>query len=300
MDDFGRLDGDYYIEEDNVTRGVTFFSSELMDGSSPFDTGADKFNNYDNLDDPFAGCAFPQPPSLFAPPLAPPALPRAVVARAVLESDFASISSPPRVPFGGCAATSVTLGNVCPVDVMRAICNFFETEITGVITKFSPYKCAMKADVFQEEDSCAAGCTVKARLFQEEPQQLVAEFQRREGDALAFGSVFKRMEEYLRVYLSGKVQTCAPEGLQIIPAAPALAEECEDLQPLVDTVLGATSPETQAEALAALLVLTNVAAAAVKVRVACELLRDTLEELAMSPVLGIALPAARLASWHSS
>jgi hypothetical protein len=52
----------------------------------------------------------------------------------------------------------------------------------------------------------------------------------------------------------------------MIPAA----TECEDLQPLVSIVLGATSPETQAEALAALLVLTNEATAMRKVRVVCE------------------------------
>jgi hypothetical protein len=295
MDDFSRLVGDYYVEEENVMRGVTFFGSELMDGSSPFDTSAGKLKNDDTLDDPFADCGFPQPP-----PLAPHALPRAIVANVVLETDFASMSHPPKVPFGGFAATSVNLGNVHPVDVMRAICTFFETEMSGAITKFSPHKCAVKADVFREEDSCAAGCTVKARLFQDETQQLVAEFQRREGDALAFGSVFKRMEDYLRVYFTGEAQTRAPQDLQIIPAALALTAECEDLQPLVDTVLSATSPETQAEALAALLVLTNVAAAALKVRMVCERLRDTFEELAMSPVLSVALPATRLASWHCS
>jgi hypothetical protein len=208
MDDFSRLAGDYYIEDGNHTRSVTFFGSEFMHAMSPFDTSTGKLKNDDILNDPFAGCAFPHPQSLFVPPpLAPPAVPRAIVGKVMLESDVASMPHPPKVPFGGYAATSVILSNVHSVDAMRAICNFFETDMEGAVTKFSPHKCAVKADVFQEEDSWAAGCTVKARLFWKEPQQLVAEFQRREGDALTFGSVFKRVENYLRVYLAGELRT---------------------------------------------------------------------------------------------
>lgn len=313
MDEYGldsgfRLAGDYYAEDDVVTRGVTVFADSQFGSSSPFDPFGpnlkDKNQDYSSLEDPFAAAD----PFSAAPPPPPPAplsrhgsdtlfgvsLPTPTPLIAVDESQFAE---PRQVPFGGCAFTSVPLGSVSHVDAMRAIVGFFQSqEMVCSITKHSFQKCSVKADVFMEEAHCGATCSVKARLFQDS-NQLVAEFQRRSGDAVAFSSVFKRAQEYLRKYLAGE-EVLGNSEIHAVPAGELLQEE-DNLQPLVDTVCGAHSQEMQAEALASLLILTHTAATAAAVFKVCQgELRERLGELANSPVWSIAQPASRLASWQ--
>jgi hypothetical protein len=310
LDGFGRLAGDYYADEENVTRGVTFHPDFAeIGGGSPFTFGSmeHKTQDYTNSEDPFSLV------EAISPPPPPPLLlhirsddyskTSSIPHITIHESDLAQVSTPSQVAFGGRAFTSVTLGDASHVDALRAICNFFQSEMPGsMISKFSSNKCSIKADIFLEEELCGASCSVKARLFYES-KHLVAEFQRRGGDSVAFSNVFKRAQEYLRKHITGEVQADMQDLSLMIPACGQLllAQDdkehfAEDLRPLVDTVRAANSSEMQAEALAALLVLTNATAVAVVIKVCQGELRDMLVELAMSPVWSIAQPASRLAS----
>lgn len=260
---FGGLDGDFYQEPDLVTRGITLQPQNLagfgFETLSPID-GSKSFEK--------------------ALTKVQPAL------------SFADVLQAPEVPFGGYAPTSLLLEHTSAARAMSFLHTFFENEVTGSIIKLRPEKCSITAEVFIEDaHGFFAQCSVKTRLFQPFGPGLVLEARRRGGDSLAFGKVFKRLTEYFHEPVRTPLETLSMP----VFAPPLEMSDSQALQPVIDMVTNESSAQMQAEGLASLLVLANVATTAA-VTVAFEHVEEVLAGLIISPLLSVAFPAARLAS----
>jgi len=284
---FHALMGDYYVEEEHVTRGVTFNDSSFLGDFDAFGSV-----------DPFAK------PSMLPLLTEMPRqeLSQDTFAREVAEPQFDDITKPPEVPFGGVASTSFNMDGVRSADAFRALYDFLRSRLGGIVTKTSVKKCSVTATIFLEEAGRVSQCEVKGRLFRvrdehmpSESWHLVAELTRRSGDSLAFAEVFQRAAERL----DSAVVRQREEDSEIVAVPPELLiAEGDCMQPLVDAVKGAASPEIQAEALAALLALTTSSAMLADLHMACASLQSILLHLAASPLLQTSYLAERLASWH--
>lgn len=256
--------GDYYFEEEAVTRGVTFHHEVCMSADvDPFNLEKDTYVDH-------------------------------------VHSEFANTAEPRDVPFGGVASTSF---RVRSVDAFRALHDFLQGDLTGLVTKTSQVKYSVTAEIVLDVRGSVLQCEVKGRLFRARAEEtsptdssrLVMELTRRSGDALAFAEVFRRAVASLAA--ESVEARCSYETDAIaVPAEMILDGHC--MQPLVDTVQAGTSPECQAEALASLLALTKSPAAAEELFMACANLQSILVQLATSPLFQVSYLAARLNTWH--
>mmetsp|Transcript_98840 Transcript_98840/g.178438 ORF Transcript_98840/g.178438 Transcript_98840/m.178438 type:complete len:379 (-) Transcript_98840:586-1722(-) len=182
-----QLQGDFYREEDNVTRGCTLVLPSME---------ATPFRVFHAEDEPMMGNTCK-------------GLGNIALHKAAVDSlQFSDLLPPPVVEaarFSGSQrlATSLLLAADSPAEVAKTIQQFLQTQVTSIIGKVSPEKFSMKADVFQEVNCCPTHCMLKVRVLQGEQrpgqgqQVLLIEFCRRKGDALAFQMLFHQAEDFL-------------------------------------------------------------------------------------------------------
>merc|ERR1711933_17568 len=104
---------------------------------------------------------------------------------------------------GGLATTSVFLQVASAANAACSLHVFFTTKVNASIRKVNLKKFSLKATVFHDVGGCLLQCTLKVRVFRMpqqvgEGQELVVEFTRRQGDAVAFGHIFRLASEYLQ------------------------------------------------------------------------------------------------------
>jgi len=213
------------------------------------------------------------------------------------------------LPFGGLAATSVFLGEAQTEDVFSWLRELFTQEFLGEVLKERQQKGWVSARVYYQGGHWAAPCTIKVRLHQHclwqcdaspafghQQHGLVAEFQRRGGDTLAFQAVFQRMKESLEHAamapcvnsLSLRMEQSEALDSTAFCSAPVFAAEEQFgtdqlLQPVLDLLQDAGRPDLQVEAVNALAVLLGTASTAVVVCHALHSVQGLLAELLSSP-----------------
>merc|ERR1712176_588386 len=139
------------------------------------------------------------------------------------------------------------------------------------INKVRPEKCWLSAHVVRHEQHFISVCNVKVRLFAiprsqkdaEEPEELMIEMQRQDGDPLGFIWVFNDMKIFLEERFDMSPQArpekeIAYQHLRILDAPTSVTELANNLQPLRDAMELSTSPTIQAEALAGLAVAASM------------------------------------------
>jgi len=221
------LEGDFYRESNDVTRGVTLplgFSEE----------GA--FQDFET---------------------------NILLSKTALsyegESIFSDLVLPPLLP--AVSPTSLVLRAESPGAVAQSLLDFLANE-SGEILKVSAQKFAVKADVFQTVNSSILICRLKARVYRFS-DALVVDFCRRSGDALAFQHTFVRASQHLlqsftAVEAAGAEKIQQPwQSAELLLDSPKTADCLEEpaLDPLLDMLRDTSpaGPAQQAEALVALI-----------------------------------------------
>lgn len=261
------LAGDYYFQPENVTRGVTLANADF--GSAPLDPqllgdyGALKDTLYGQEHVDFTSCTW-APLGDFADPVneglhgAP--VPGVLHTRGMPpKQELCSVVEPPKGlvppelptdPFFQLEATAIYLANSNAHAVWHDLLEFFDGHVTASVTKVSPNKFALKADLYSEEHTM---CSLKARIYTCQKQDsLVVEFQRREGDGVAFSKGFRHASTYLK---SRPGSSCIKEYRVDGPSAFDAGKEAANapLGPVLDLArLGADQTGPKAEAAAAL------------------------------------------------
>lgn len=339
-----QLDGDFYREQDDIMRGCTLaYASPEIDPSFPCYPGS--FHDLGST----SKCAGADVG------LAPKEYPTGSFGSEV--STFFSGKSYPTTSFGSdggnvffgedvelaeeisfsdsfkpavadslrCSgSTAILLEAHSPALVAEAMYAFLRTEVLSNITKVSPHKFAMKADVFQESHGFSANCSLKARVLRPEqsqsPNSLLVEMCRRKGDAVAFQNIFGVVSQYLLQRFppltgsecDGQIHDKAsrsmprkPSTLLTAPTLPPPPPESStnpsELLPLL-AMLTDASPRgqlQQAEAVAALVAVASASAAgAVAVCAALHQLAppDVLASCLSSCCPDVSFPAACLTS----
>lgn len=148
----------------------------------------------------------------------------------------------------------------------------------------------MKATVFHEINRTLVSCVTKARVFAKTDRDLVVEFRRCSGDAIAFAHLFEQASNHLRLSFS-----LSPSAAPMLPTPHPVGAGSSDafLAPLVDMVSSGHEP-AEAEAAAALAAVVSAGTAGILA--ASMDVQKTLEKLCESPTVATAYPAARLAS----
>jgi len=251
----GSFHGDYYRDDDNVTRGVTLTDADLGMAPQPFgkDYAAmglgmdfdgslecmDKMGMYDlGLSPPGWGSSASQAPALDS-----------KIGR------FQETDIPPGIPqdsFFELEGTTLKASCRLPATLANGVVDFLTTEVVSSITKLCRKKFAIKADVFVK----SVMCSIKARVYTLEGQYYALEFQRRSGDARAFKDIFRQVSEYLSVSydLSGGLPEVRLDlGLPpLLPQSMPDTRQTPDLQPLIDMSASIDMSCLQAEAASAL------------------------------------------------
>lgn len=260
------LEGDYYRELDNVVRGATMSPAEvpcLSSFNGPVD-GDFYREPGDAAKGTGLGCGqwvdlgYSQALAPAPPPLAGNSRLCKVAAR------FADADCPPEVPedpFFTLEKTTLHVTSGRPFEIGNHMLDFLNTQMTASITKVSHKSVAVKADVFVESRMC----TVKLRVYRGPQGTHMVEFQRRDGDAVAFGAVFRQAAQYLgaRVQVAGDPPQVAPHALQRSPAGIDVGEPLKEakaeatLTPILDLAGPTSSPTLQAEAAAMLAETVN-------------------------------------------
>lgn len=304
-----RLHGDFYCEQDDVTRGTVvsstfdFACSDLPGYFVPCDKAVlgsgllgDAYRSDWSKD---GACTLPEwkqnQDNLSH-----------CDQEATMVSQFTDSVGPPTELACQAALTSVEINDASPTDVANFMYTFLTTAISGVVTKVRPTKFSMKAEAFYDVENCPLSCALKVRIFRvaERPcerSRLVVEFQRRSGDSIAFNQIFGLAKQgLLRQFAShehqlSEVATERPAKGNAFSASVATAES-DDLQPLMDMLVDRSSTE-QAEAVAALVAFASASAAGSCA--ICTLLQDlpaVLGTLLGSSQLKVSYPTARLVS----
>lgn len=260
------LEGDFYREYDNVVRGATISPAEvpcLSSFNSPVDGDfyrepGDAAKGTGLGCGPWADLGYSQALAAAPPPLAGNSGLCKVAARR-----FADADCPPEVPedpFFTLEKTTLHVTSGRPFEIGNHMLDFLNTQVTASITKVSNKSVAVKADVFVETRMC----TLKLRVYRGPQGTYMVEFQRRDGDAVAFGAVFRQAAQYLgaRVQVAGAPLQVAPHALQRSPAGidvevPPKAMAEATLAPILDLAGPTSSPTLQAEAAAMLAETVN-------------------------------------------
>eukprot|EP00931_Biecheleriopsis_adriatica_P120130 TRINITY_DN95267_c0_g1_i1.p1 TRINITY_DN95267_c0_g1~~TRINITY_DN95267_c0_g1_i1.p1 ORF type:complete len:493 (-),score=89.47 TRINITY_DN95267_c0_g1_i1:87-1403(-) len=275
--------GDFYREpEESVTRGVTLASSVAESGQfgDPFQCGPGDF--YRDDQDVFKSAELPcnsfLPGPIFpgnsfelektfgvpAPELkSAPEIPR-----------FQPCNRPPDKPsdpFWEYEVTTFRLEVQDPFMIGNWLLDFFSNQIEAVVVKVNCKKFAINAEAFGQGLPCGVMCTLKCRVYTEVNtyNMYAVEFQRRSGDCVAFNSVYKEAQHFLRSRpndtphrepAAKRVESPgALPGSQQGDLKSSTAEEGDAVSPLLDMAL---MPGLQADAARGLLGVAQDPAAA--------------------------------------
>jgi len=221
---------------------------------------------------------------------------------------------------GGHAITSVILHSrvlgvaVVAEDAARCVHDFLQGEAGASVTKVSPRKFSLKATAFHEVRGCLLHCALKMQVFlaahppeveADAGERLVVEFQRRDGDALAFSHLFAAASRHLEAHFGAGDPAVVVWGVAdtaaMVPETPATPRilsspmAASDLQPLADMLANPASPSGQEEAAASLAILAGASiAAALAVCTVLGNLHDVVLTLLAGVRLEASYPAARL------
>mmetsp|Transcript_1978 Transcript_1978/g.3833 ORF Transcript_1978/g.3833 Transcript_1978/m.3833 type:complete len:463 (+) Transcript_1978:125-1513(+) len=298
-----RLQGDFYNEPDNVERGVTMVNPAML-GGMYHDAGA----WCHDFELPLKGqCGEASEWMLGVDTHGSAGM------QIQDEPQFSELMAPAQVSLRSCACTSVAfcseVSGLSAAKVARSVYTFLTTQVQASISKVKQEKFSMKADVFDQSGGFLMHCLMKARVFATElPGQLVVEFRRCRGDAVAFGHIFHQAVSYLELQL-GVVSTgsCQARHLGSVPPAPPpptagdsprLGLEAPGVTPLVHMVANSADPLLQAEAVAALAAIAgaNAAGATAIWAMMNSGMQEVLAGLCSTVPLDAAYPAALLAS----
>lgn len=266
-----RLAGDFYNVPETITRGVALVEPSMLELHRPGEDGA----------------------FLPATPYEHPGFPSHFTkkeAEVELQEPFPQDVAPAQVPPFGCSSTSVMLTGIGAAQAGRCIYDFLRTKASASFSKIRPLKFAMKATVFHEINRTLVSCVTKARVFAKTDRDLVVEFRRCSGDAIAFAHLFEQASNHLRLSFS-----LSPSAAPMLPTPHPVGAGSSDafLAPLVDMVSSGHEP-AEAEAAAALAAVVSAGTAGILA--ASMDVQKTLEKLCESPTVATAYPAARLAS----
>jgi len=282
-----RLLGDFYRETDNVTRGVTLFP----------DIGeeADPFRDFDSE------CWF---------------APKGEAKQSGFVSNSDGLATNPAKDNNGSTqftdlvqpavaddrfhTTSVRFQAHSAAELAMSIEKFLSQ--TGKIIKVTPAKFSLKADIFQEINGSLLHCRIKVRIFRSESDsELMVDFCRRSGDAVAFQKIFGRTVQHLLAKFNAADDSevyASRLGVADVPPVNRAADPTElTLVPLLEMLQGDASPELAQEAVAALAALASASTtSAVAVCAALEQLArpGVLEACAANCRTEVAYPAACL------
>jgi len=276
----GRLDGDFYRMDDDVTRSVRLGPGPVPSELFGYGGKIGSFEEYGYGDalkyGDFGGGATAWDKKIVLQEMEPTvAFSDAVLPR---ELELCEVSS----------FTSLLLRSSSPAEALNCMLRWLEGNAHTSITKVRPQKFALKADIFEDLSCCTQFCSIKIRAFAvplepgAKPEVLV-EVRKVKGDSVAFKEVFDQASQRLRDIdpdvrrLKGKMPII---GGAAVAAQPTGVVATSDCQPHVD-MMTSCSPELQAEAVAALASLASAnAAGAIPVCAALVKAQEVLEALA--------------------
>eukprot|EP00931_Biecheleriopsis_adriatica_P054192 TRINITY_DN31861_c0_g1_i1.p1 TRINITY_DN31861_c0_g1~~TRINITY_DN31861_c0_g1_i1.p1 ORF type:complete len:326 (-),score=89.03 TRINITY_DN31861_c0_g1_i1:246-1223(-) len=274
-----RLQGDFYRESEDVTRGVTF-AIDGMTGATPFDE--EFYSEPVQMPSKFDAGQFG-------------------LAGDAMSLEVAKDYQPPVAPYDNPPATSLVLKDASAADLATNIYAFLAGE-TGSILKVSDRKFAVKADIFQEVNANQQlYCRVKARVYQcaeQNSSNLIVDVCRRSGDSVAFQQTFARLAQHLLSRFSAANATTEAFAAALQPQAslpPLPLDETDDpaVAPLLELLQGEETE--QAEAVAALATVASASTAgAAAVGAALGQLASQLDACTSNGRAEVYIPAARL------
>jgi len=219
------------------------------------------------------------------------------------QNDFSEVrfqkgDSPPPAPtdsFFKFEVTTLYATSHEPFEIGNNLLDFLSGQVVSTLTKVRRPKFSIKADVFAD----GMMCTLKIRVYGQNPGQFAIEFQRRTGDTLSFNGTFQKAAAFLesQPHLSLQSNEAPAPVLSFMPPElPAgLAEQSVDevdLQPLLDMTSLVSSPWLQAEAATALSKLAAEGKAAMRT----DRVFQGIGELMQSSSTDVAHPTACLVS----
>lgn len=221
--DFAPLDGDFYREPDDILKGMTLSGGGFQ-----------------------AEQAFPQFEKggfLEPPPFGNELLSKHVGYSSTLDSKvsterFEQGDIPPAAPtdpFFKLEVTTLYATSPVPHEIGNNLLNFLSDQVVSTVMKVRRQKYSIKADVFVD----GMMCTLKIRVYSQDPGQFAIEFQRRTGDALCFNGTFQKATAYLGSQgVNLRDSQAAPvllsfQPFQVPPLADQTIEEA-DLLPLLE------------------------------------------------------------------
>jgi hypothetical protein len=245
--------GDFYREADNVTRGLTFPTSDDpgLPGSA-FGKFADS-NFYHEPDDLLKGVTIGEliPPPLYSSNEVDLGYSSTLAGKFDVKSErFSETDVPPGVPpdsFFQLNLTSVYVTSHMPAEIGNTLLSFLG-EQNSIVTKVRHSKFAIKADMFVD----MMMCSIKIRVYSQGSGQFAIEFQKRTGDAIAFQNTFQKAVAYLKPRLNvvGAMEAPPLAPIQPLGVPAGFVPQETDLMPLIDMMYLAGTPSLQAEAAA--------------------------------------------------
>lgn len=224
-----RVEGDFYAEPDDVMRGValapaSFQPSAFDDGFGDWpDADCQRTKVADSLD-AFLGTSqtveWPHCPAV-APDMLAAGSKRASPCPGTPDSGvhrFQAGDVPPTVPADPLfrlERTTIVVNNSSSADAAalgNGLLEHLRSEASAKVRKLSRPKFSVRAHA-----SCGElSCELKVRVYRQRDSSCAVEFQRRSGDSVAFGGVFRRAADHLLA--SGAQGDC--EGL-VCPGTPS-------------------------------------------------------------------------------
>jgi len=263
------LAGDFYRENDDVTRGVTLGAALPIDdsfglkhtagGSCDFYAAPPVVRglNLGSDLDFGLGADLLQPPGWDLSKSSYGDIPAPLQASAQNKrfSDGDTPLQTPTDPFFTFEITTLFVLCDRPASLMNCLLEFLTTEVVASISKVNPIKFCIKADVFIDH----VMCTLKARGYQQEPGKVALEIQRRSGDAIAFAGIYQRASKHLQnnfAITAGMPQDSVGLLASPPPLLPQGKVDLMDYAPLLDMARQSHLPDLQAESAATLASLT--------------------------------------------
>lgn len=297
-----RLQGDFYNEPDNATRGCV-----VLQGTDPcgHDFGTHEGSVWDSQ------FWFSKAPDLNEGLMLSghdDFLAHSGIQAIINEPRFSDSVAPREAEPGGFARTTVTILSSSAAEVAACIYKFLKSEVAASIRKVTPNKFAIKADIFNDVGGNFTNCLLKVRVLRppgQESQGLLVEFNRRQGDVVSFGHFFAQASAHLLRCFPGSLGRSPASQAQALqmPPVPSVPEKLAapqgDLQPLLDMVMNNDAPPLQAEAMAALVTIAGAGAASAAAMcgvLASLQLQEVLVSLWTDARIDVAYPAARLAT----
>jgi len=257
-----RSPGDFYVEPDNVTRGLTI---SLHDVAPP--PPGDAFKGLPDMDFYREPDAVQKGVTLDSSNEALSSFfchqhvecgmffEQASIVRAPILSRFSNPDWPPRAPTDASfnfALTTLYVPSREPWTIGNLLLDFFAVEVVSSLSKVNRNKFAFKVDVFQNYTMC----TMKVKVCHQEDGQFAIEFQRRQGDSIAFNNVFNKAAQFLKSHglsdVSSEARSLVDLSPPPLPIQLASIVDETALTALLDLATLTGSPSLQAEAASAL------------------------------------------------